>query len=186
VDDRFEQVIYGWVFPIDSIQGSFSGNFTYIYPVNNPTLTLMKNLFDTSTKEEITKRINSLTPATQPKWGKMSVAQMLKHATLPMGVALTNPKPKRTLMAKIFGPMIKGPVIGPKPFKKNGFTPKEFRVDSQEVFDEQKSALLTMLGRFTPANVSDKNHPFFGLMTDAEWGESQYKHLDHHLTQFGA
>jgi hypothetical protein len=145
----------------------------------------MKNLFDSATREEILKRINSLNVQTKAQWGKMTVAQMLKHSTLPMAMALSNPKPARGLMGKIFGPLIKGAVIGPKPFKKNGFTPKEFRVDTQEMFDTQKERLVEMINRFTPANVSDKNHPMFGTLTDAEWGQSQYKHLDHHLTQFG-
>jgi len=29
-------------------------------------------------------------------------------------------------------------------------------------------------------------HAFFGSLTGAEWGVSTYKHLDHHLRQFGA
>jgi hypothetical protein len=145
----------------------------------------MKNLFNPNDKEEIIQRIQKLTESTQPQWGKMSVAQMLKHCTLPLGVAMTNPKPPRGLFAKIFGGMIKGPVIGPKPFKKNGFTPKEFKVESKEIFNEQKTKLVGMLEKFSPAAVTDKVHPFFGLMTDAEWGQSQYKHLDHHLVQFG-
>jgi hypothetical protein len=145
----------------------------------------LKNLFNPADKKEIITRINSLSVNTKPQWGKMTVAQMLKHNTLPIQMALTNPKPKRDLMAKILGPLIKGSVIGPKPFKKNSFTPKEFKVDSQEVFDTQKNALLELINRFTPDHVSDKNHPFFGPMTDAEWGQGQYKHLDHHLVQFG-
>jgi hypothetical protein len=145
----------------------------------------MKDLFNTADKQEIIQRVNALNVNSKPQWGKMTVAQMFKHNTLPMVVALTNPKPKRNLMAKIMGPMIKGAVIGPKPFKKNGFTPKEFKVDTQQDFDTQKANLLDMINRFTPANVSDKSHPFFGLMTDTEWGQGQYKHLDHHLTQFG-
>jgi hypothetical protein len=99
----------------------------------------MKDLFNPADKQEIIQRINTLSVNSKPQWGKMSVAQMLKHNTLPMNMALTNPKPKRDLMAKIFGPLIKGAVIGPKPFKKNGFTPKEFKVDTQEVFDTKKT-----------------------------------------------
>jgi hypothetical protein len=145
----------------------------------------MKNLFDKQVKDEVLTRFAALSASSQPVWGKMTVAQMFKHCSLTMEVALTNPKPKRPLMHKILSPLIKGAVIGPKPFKKNGFTPKEFKVDTQEVFDAQKASLLAMMGRFTPANVSDKNHPFFGILTDQEWGQSQYKHLDHHLVQYG-
>jgi hypothetical protein len=28
-------------------------------------------------------------------------------------------------------------------------------------------------------------HPIFGELTAEQWGQMQYKHLDHHLTQFG-
>ena len=145
----------------------------------------MKNLFDPEVKQEVISRIHSLTLDSRGQWGKMTGAQMLKHCSIPMGMALVNPKPARGLMGKLFGPLIKGAVIGPKPFKKNGFTPKEFKVETPENFDTQKAALLETLNRFTPANVSDKNHPMFGPLSHEEWGQSQYKHVDHHLSQFG-
>jgi hypothetical protein len=28
-------------------------------------------------------------------------------------------------------------------------------------------------------------HPFFGALTPDEWSTGKYKHLDHHLGQFG-
>jgi len=28
-------------------------------------------------------------------------------------------------------------------------------------------------------------HPLFGAFTSQQWGQMQYKHLDHHLRQFG-
>ncbi|NND11366.1 MAG: DUF1569 domain-containing protein, partial [Flavobacteriaceae bacterium] len=28
-------------------------------------------------------------------------------------------------------------------------------------------------------------HPSFGYYTKDQWGKTQYKHLDHHLRQFG-
>jgi len=30
-----------------------------------------------------------------------------------------------------------------------------------------------------------KNHPLFGSMTPEDWGFLQYKHMNHHLKQFG-
>jgi hypothetical protein len=145
----------------------------------------MKNLFDPAVKLEISNRIQALNINSKGQWGKMTVAQMLKHLSIPMNMALTNPKPKRGLMAKIMGPLFKGPVIGPKPFKKNGYTPPELKVDTEEEFNIQKARLTEMLGSFNRANVSDQVHPFFGYLSHDEWGQSQYKHLDHHLAQFG-
>ena len=39
----------------------------------------MKNVFNQNDVKEFIGRINTLTPATQAKWGKMSVGQMLAH-----------------------------------------------------------------------------------------------------------
>jgi hypothetical protein len=115
----------------------------------------------------------------------MTAAQMLKHNTIPLELALKNPKPARGFTAKLFSPLIKAAVIGHKPFKKNGYTPKEFKVETPEEFDLQKGRLIELIKSFSPEKVSDKNLPFFGPLSDIEWGESPFKHIDHHLTQFG-
>ncbi len=145
----------------------------------------MRNLFNPTDKQELLNKINSLTPNTQGQWGKMSVAQMLKHCTFPLQLALTNPKPPRQFIGRILGPLAKETVIGAKPFKRNSFTPKGFKVETEENFNIQKENLLSLINRFIPENVTDKVHPFFGSLSEEEWGQSQYKHLDHHLTQFG-
>ena len=144
----------------------------------------MKSLFDPAHKEEIINRISLLTPTTQGLWGKMAVAQMLKHLTLPLNLALTNPKPSRKFIGYILGPIAKSTVIGAKPFKRGSYTPPELRVESREDFNMQKTRVLDMVNRFTQANVSDTRHPFFGNLSHDEWGQSQYKHFDHHLSQF--
>lgn len=145
----------------------------------------MKNLFDETARQEIINRINSLTPESKPLWGKMSVAQMLAHNVIPMELALQNPKPPRQFMGRIFGGMIVKKLLSPEPFKKNGFTPKEFRVDSQKEFNEQREKLLDLVKRFELGTIKDFVHPFFGYMTESQWGQLQYKHIDHHLQQFG-
>jgi hypothetical protein len=145
----------------------------------------MKNLFDASARQEIIDRINKLTPDSKPQWGKMSVAQMLAHNILPMELALQNPKPPRAFMGKLFGGMVKKKILSPEPFRKNGFTPKEFRIDSPQDFNSKKEKILDAINRFQRGAITDMVHPFFGHMTEDQWGELQYKHLDHHLQQFG-
>ena len=145
----------------------------------------MKDLFDDSSRREITERVNKLSPDSKPIWGKMSVAQMLAHNVIPMELALQNKKPSRLFMGKIFGGFIKKILLSPKPFKKNSFTPKEFKIDTEQNFNEQKKNLLAAINKFQKGAITDKVHPFFGEMSETEWGQLQYKHLDHHLQQFG-
>ncbi|HMG67303.1 MAG TPA: hypothetical protein VK588_06435 [Chitinophagaceae bacterium] len=49
----------------------------------------VKNLFDTSVREEIIKRIHKLTSTSKPLWGKMNVSQMLAHVQVPIELAST-------------------------------------------------------------------------------------------------
>ena len=111
---------------------------------------------------------------------------MLTHIILPMELALQNPKPPRIFMGRIFGGMIKKVLLSPKPYKKNSFTPKMLKIDTPQDFNLQKTKFLTSVNKFKKGAITDKVHPFFGEMSEEEWGQFQFKHLDHHLQQFGA
>lgn len=147
----------------------------------------MKNLLNNADRQEVLERINKLSPAAQAQWGQMDVGQMLAHCQRPLELALKNPKPGRSLMGRIFGPMAKEGVFGATPFKKNGFTPPEFKINTAEDFDANKAKLLALIERFA-AEMPGVSlvHPFFGPMPLNQWGEGMYKHLDYHLGQFGA
>ena len=62
----------------------------------------------------------------------------------------------------------------------------ENAVDTEVDFAQQKERLLAVLTRLKEAGPDDGvRHPLFGEMTAAEKGWAGYKHLDHHLRQFG-
>ncbi len=147
----------------------------------------MKNLLTPSDRQEIISRINALTSDHKGQWGQMDAGQMLAHLQKPLELALADPKPPRSLMGRIFGPMTKEGVFGPKLFKKNGYTPPEFKITDAQDFKTNKEKLLTLIERF-PKEMPKVGlvHPFFGSMPLDQWGEGLYKHLDYHLGQFGA
>src|SRR5215831_4778867 len=92
----------------------------------------LRNLFDPGVKEDILARINNLTAASRPEWGKMNVAQMLAHVQQPIGSAeglYTHP---RSLLGRIFGPMARPGMYSNKPFKRNLPTDKSFIMTGQE------------------------------------------------------
>ena len=73
-------------------------------------------------------------------------------------------------------------------FKKNLPTDPSFVVKDERDFSKEQQKLQILINRFAQADpnaVSAKKHPFFGKMTSDEWGNLGYKHLDHHLKQFG-
>ena len=148
----------------------------------------MKDLFDKAVAAEISTRIHQLTADAKPVWGKMNVSQMLSHIQVPLLGALGEIKLKRTLIGFLFGGIAKKQMVNEKPFKENLPTDPTFIRKGEHDFDLEKTKLLEGIDKFVaagPTGISKEPHPFFGKLTPAEWSTLMWKHLDHHLRQFG-
>ena len=149
----------------------------------------MTSLFISETQLSVLDRINNLNENSQPKWGTMDVAQMLNHCQKPLEVANGNLElntkislPKK-LMFKLFKPLM----YNDKPWQKNLGTVREFKITDTKEFLSEKEKLVQVINEFSTKKEKQDwpNHPFFGKFNSEQWGKMQYKHLDHHLTQFG-
>ena len=151
----------------------------------------MNTIFTNEGVAQIRQRIDTLTPDTQRQWGKMDVSQMLAHCQAPLNVGLgRHPLGKYNFFIKFIGKMVKNSLVkGDKPFGKNAPTDKSFVVADSRKFEEEKAKLVESLESFSNAGRNSQligAHPFFGPLTQNEWDIMQWKHLDHHLRQFGA
>lgn len=149
----------------------------------------MKNLFEASVADELKERISRLQPETQRLWGKMNAAQMLEHCSRGVESALGDFKPPRMLIGKILGGLIKSKALGnDEPLRRNSPTlPALIVVDDRDLAVERER-LCRLIDRFVaagPTGCTTHPHAFFGKLTPDEWAELMYKHLDHHLRQFG-
>ena len=146
----------------------------------------VKNLFEPAVKQEIEDRINRLTSQSLPKWGKMNVAQMLAHLQEPMAIALDGKSVKVNWLMKMIFPLFKSKLWDDKPYKLNLPTSPSFiTYGSEKDFEKEKHGLLNMVNRFTEANILSDRHPVFGKLTKENWSKATWKHIDHHLQQFG-
>ncbi|HNF38507.1 MAG TPA: DUF1569 domain-containing protein [Chitinophagaceae bacterium] len=146
----------------------------------------VKNLFEPAVKQEIEDRINKLTSQSLPKWGKMNVAQMLAHLQEPMAIALDGKSVKVNWLMKMIFPLFKSKLWDDKPYKQNLPTSPSFiTYGSEKDFEKEKHGLLNMVNRFTEANILSDRHPVFGKLTKENWSKATWKHIDHHLQQFG-
>jgi len=148
----------------------------------------MKSLFDPSVNKEMINRIQKLDAQKSPVWGKMTVAQMVTHAQKPFKVAFEELRLKRGLPGILFGGIARRQITKPKPFQKNLPTDKNFVIKNHPDFEAEKDNLIHYVEKFSkvgPKGITQKPHPFFGKMTTSEWDALMYKHLDHHLRQFG-
>jgi len=149
----------------------------------------MKNLFDANDLEALRTRISHLRPDSDCQWGSMTVAQALAHCCLGIQTATGELRPTRKLIGRILGPVVKPKVVrDDEPMRRNSPTAKEFIVLNQPDFATEQVRLITMLDQFSaagPQGCTSHPHAFFGVMTPAEWAILMYKHIDHHLRQFG-
>jgi hypothetical protein len=148
----------------------------------------MKSFFNPADNDELITRINKLNPDTKPEWGKMKASQMLAHCQVPLKVAIGESKLKRGLMGLLFGKIAKKQLMKAEDFKRNLPTAPSFVVKDERVFEDEKNNLISLVKKVKDKGVASLTvnpHPFFGKLTENEWDTLQWKHLDHHLRQFG-
>lgn len=150
---------------------------------------MQKSAFIQADTDELIRRINKLTPTTQPQWGKMNVAQMLAHCNVTYELVYDNKHPKpigfKKFLLKAF---VKNVVVGEKPYKRNSPTAPVFLVPERQDFEREKQRLIDYINKTQQLGASHfdgKESHSFGPLTSAQWDTMFYKHLDHHLTQFG-
>jgi hypothetical protein len=153
----------------------------------------VKNLFDPVMVEETKKRILQVRPESQPQWGSLAVAETLAHCTAGFDMALGVIQTKRaSFPANLIGRLIKPLVFrDDKPMRRNSPTaPELFLASATKVdFVSERSRLIAAVQGFAdrgPAECTKYPHPFFGPLNPQQWAILMYKHVDHHLRQFGA
>jgi hypothetical protein len=149
----------------------------------------MKSIYQPATLSEINNRLNSLQPTNARLWGKMDAPQMMAHCSEPIQVAMGESFPPRIFLGRILGPLMKKKFVSEAPFGKNYPTDKNFIMNTPKDFEKEKARLAGLINQFAkngPEKCSTHPHSFFGKLTPEQWGIVTYKHLDHHLRQFGA
>jgi Protein of unknown function (DUF1569) len=147
----------------------------------------MKTIFDKATRDELIIRINALNENSTAQWGKMTVAQMVKHCTLFEEMVIGKTKYKRVLIGRLFGKMaLKKNLENDAPLRRNTPTLREFRIKEAGNWSIERTKWVALLGEYEHFSNLDFVHPFFGKMTKEEIGYLTYKHCDHHLRQFNA
>lgn len=149
----------------------------------------MENIFQQGTTTKLLNRIEALTPNRQANWGKMNVSQMLAHCNVTYEMAYENIHPKPNAFLKfILKIMAKNAVVSDKPYPKNGRTAPQFIITGAKSFDKEKQRLIDYIERtknLGEQHFEGKESHSFGPLSSNQWHNMFYKHLDHHLTQFG-
>ena len=149
----------------------------------------LPNIFTKEIADTIIARIQQLTPETLAQWGKMDVAQMLAHCNVAYEMTFESIHPKPGFfMAWMLKTFVKSGVTNEVPYQKNLRTAPAFLMTDARNFQQEKERLIGYINKcfeLGPAHFEGKESHSFGKMTTTEWNNMFYKHLNHHLTQFG-
>jgi Protein of unknown function (DUF1569) len=95
----------------------------------------------------------------------------------------------RVWIGRILGRVIKRLALrDDAPMRRNAPTVPSLIVAEPAALDAEQRRLCALIDRFCeggPAACTTHPHAFFGQMKPVEWARLMYKHLDHHLRQFG-
>jgi Protein of unknown function (DUF1569) len=147
----------------------------------------MNSFYEPARVDEVTQRMERLRPDTQPLWGKMNPAQALAHCSTAMEMAVGKIHPPRMFIGRILGPLVKRKVLA-GPMSRNAPTAKILVVADQRDLAAERERLRSLVAQFAaagPQGCTTHPHVFFGNLTPDEWAALMYKHVDHHLQQFG-
>ncbi|PTT00610.1 hypothetical protein DBR11_09545 [Pedobacter sp. HMWF019] len=150
----------------------------------------LPNIFKKDVSVDVVQRVKQLAPDTLPGWGKMNVAQMLAHCNVTYEMVYEeNKHPKPGFFMKlILKNVVKKIVTNETPFKKNGQTAPPFLITDTRDFEAEKNRLIQHIEKTQELgenHFEKKESHSFGQLNSTEWNNMFYKHLDHHLTQFG-
>ena len=147
----------------------------------------MKSIWDAEARRALDARIGGLAWDRRAEWGKFTAPKMVCHLadSLRMAMGDLTVAPKRLPIR--YAPL-KQLIVYVAPFPKGAPTAPELlarepRDWATDVADVQ--ALLVRAGASTRTD-GWPDHPAFGRLSRRAWGVLIYRHMDHHLKQFGA
>jgi hypothetical protein len=147
------------------------------------------SIYLSSTTEELCSRIDQLNSTSKGLWGKMTVGQMLSHCAVPYEQILgLNTQQPPLLMRIILNLFLKKSMVNEVPYKQNLPTAPSFIRTEQYDVTKEKDRLKEMI-RSIQDTGAEKLAAIpslsLGKLTATEWNNLLYKHIDHHLKQFG-
>ena len=146
------------------------------------------DLFETEAYREFLGRVHLIQPTSRPLWGKMTPAGLFAHLSAYFEMAMGLQPRHRSPGGFLFGWMVRGYLVGNKPYPRNLPTDPAFRIEKDRGFRKEKDHFLFILERFHNKEIAENlniPNPFFRFMRPPDWNQAMAKHLDHHLRQFG-
>jgi hypothetical protein len=139
-------------------------------------------------RQSILNRLAALTPQHRRRWGRMEPAQLLPHLATVLRMALGERRLEGTPPGRIRGALLRYLVLYCLPWPKGKIQAPASAFSAPSAgWEQDRRVVVELIERFatfSPERMG-ADHPVFGPMSARDWDVLQYRHLDHHLRQFG-
>jgi hypothetical protein len=145
----------------------------------------MKSVLNSTDREAIIARIQSLQEHQPAVWGKMNVSQMMEHCRRAEETFLGIKVYPRSFLGRIIGPMALRQILkDDRSFGRNAPTADQYKITGDYDFITVQQQWIELIRSYSSWNKPFIVHWFFGKMTTEQVGIFAWKHTDHHLRQF--
>ena len=147
----------------------------------------MRTIWQDDTRRELQKRLAHLTPTNRAQWGKMSAPEMVCHLSESMKMAIGD-LPCASKNTPLRHTPLKQLIVYIAPWPKGVPTAPELLARVPASWSNDLLELTALVDRFAARRNASSwpEHPAFGKLSTRAWGRLVYRHIDHHLRQFGA
>jgi hypothetical protein len=146
----------------------------------------MPTLRNEADRKGLVERLGKVRPETKAQWGSFDAPQMMCHLSSALDEGLGSLEiPASGPWALRHFPM-KQLVVYVVPMPKGAKAPRELLTRAPGDFEADRRGVLERMERVAarPKGMGSK-HFLFGALTNDQWNALSWKHIDHHLRQFG-
>lgn len=146
-----------------------------------------KTVFNEEARAALIARVMRVKTGMKPQWGRFNAVQMLRHVGAGVEMALGELKvqPKKGPLRNALARWLV--IDSPMPMPKGAPTATELISQPTAGVEEEQARLHAALERLAARDQASEwaEHPAFGKLDGRQWGKLTWKHIDHHLRQFG-
>ena len=145
---------------------------------------------DRPNRQHFVNRLQSLTPASERRFGSLTVTGMLRHLNRTFEICLeeVGVPDRGNVLTKTIGKWVS--IYLPIPIPPGRIKmPDVFTPEPEQEFETEREALIKKLDEYLEVLEKEPDRTglsiYFGKMTMPEWSRLHGAHWHHHLKQFG-
>lgn len=146
----------------------------------------MATLSNEADRKGLVERLGRVTRESKARWGQFDAARMMCHLGDALEEALGRRSVPRSGPAMLRHFPMKHLAIHVIPMPKGAKAPQELLAETPGDFEANRRRVLEEIERLAGQQEGPgPEHFLFGRMTYGQWNALAWKHIDHHLRQFG-